>query len=139
MTIKWRVAPWKWPAGLPKAYQLLHGRAENLLARRVDEGGVHDALVALRNTAASRIFAGSVAIHPLDSTEARKLAADGSLISGVLHEEFRSAYLRLLDGDQSDRQRQLLRFLDLGISLLPESAESFLSANSRSPGDSIAM
>ena len=114
----------KGPAGLPKAYQLLHARAETLLARRVDGGGVHDALVALRNAAALKIFAGSVAIHSLDSTEAVKLAADGSLVSGVLHEEFRSAYLRLLEGDQSDRQRRLLRFLDLGISLLPESAES---------------
>jgi AAA ATPase domain len=110
-------------AGIPKAYELLHARGEALLGKRVPEDGVHDALVTLRNAAASKVFAGSVSIHSLDSEETKKTASDRAAMLGIVDSGFKDAYQRLADGDQADKERRVMKLLELGTDLLADSPE----------------
>lgn len=95
-------------------------RGITLLGRPVPLEHLSSELVSLRHAAAAKIFAGSVAIGEITSTDAQRLKSARLTIEHAMTPDFIAAYGRLAAGDASDRLRKELRLLDLGLDLIAD-------------------
>ncbi|MEO8329758.1 MAG: ATP-binding protein [Candidatus Nanopelagicales bacterium] len=102
-------------SSMESAYARLLQRANTLTARQDSEAKAYDGMIALRNAAAAKVFKGSVAIRQLDSQEQKRAIATRDAISTAIDASFLESYSRLVQGDTTDRLRQLAKLLALGL------------------------
>lgn len=106
-----------------EAYQRIHDRGQALVGKKVAKAELSSALVSLRNAAAEKVFAGSVAINALSTIDERHAAAARERIESAMGADFREAFARLALGDSSDRLRKRLNVLGLGLELLEDAPD----------------
>ena len=106
--------------GLPDAWDRLHKRAIRLIGVNADPDIVSMKLVELRSAAAEKVFAGSVGIKPLPTTENQRAASARDRIERAIAAESRTDYIRLAVADVSVRLRKEVQLLQLGVDLLED-------------------
>jgi energy-coupling factor transporter ATP-binding protein EcfA2 len=107
-------------SSLDEAYEKIYERGQALVGKRVAREELSSSLVSLRNAAAEKVFAGSVAIKPLSTIDERRAAAACQRIEGAIGANFRESFARLALGDSTDRLRKRLSILGLGLELLKD-------------------
>lgn len=110
-------------AGIATAFTRLHNRGVVLLGKNVNEENLSPELVSLRNAAASRVYAGSVAIRDLTVVENQRLAAAKGRLESVMSTTTLEDYSRIVLGATTNRLRQQVQLLGLGLGLLEDSRE----------------
>jgi AAA domain len=111
-------------AGVKDAFAKLRSRGIALLGKEVSEDALSTELVSLRNAAAAKVYAGSVAIKTNTVLENQRLAAARERIDRAMSATTLESYSRIAVGDSADRLRKEAEMLGLGIALLTESPDS---------------
>jgi hypothetical protein len=107
--------------GITEAFRKLHARGERLVGKSVSEEGLSSAIVSLRNAAAEKVFAGSVAIKVLSTAEAQRASAARERIEYALSPDILEDFSRLALSDVAHRLRKEVQVLGIGLELLEQS------------------
>jgi hypothetical protein len=107
------------PKGVDDAFIKLHARGVRLLGKNVPPAELSSALVVLRNAAANKVYAGSVALKVLSTGDYQRSSAARDRIERAIG-TFVDEYSRLVVGDTTDRLRKEAQMLGVGIELLAD-------------------
>ena len=114
----------KGSSGVDEAFAKLQDRGQKLVGEAVEGKELVTALVALRNAAAAKIYAGSVKVGALGTPDQNRLDAAAPRIEGIAADETVQDYSRLAVGGATDRLRTELSLLGIGLKLVEEAPES---------------
>lgn len=114
----------KGPERLEEALAKITERGNSLIRRKVDRTQLSGALVELRNDAAAKVYAGSVRIGLLTAPEQQQLRAARQGVEGFMTEEVVQAFGQLAVGNATDRLRQELNLLGIGIDFIAAEPDS---------------
>lgn len=113
----------KGASSLINAFGKLKKRGQKLVGEPLEGEELIAALVALRNAAAARIYSGSVRIGHLRTADQGRVSATLLRLEGVISEETVQNYARLAAGGTTDRLRQELSLLNVGLTRIGEAPE----------------
>lgn len=113
----------KGSAGINDAFAKLQKRSQKLVREPLEGEELVAALVTLRNAAAAKVYSGSVKIGELSTPDQGRSSAAALRIQGFAAEETIEEYARLAAAGATDRLRNELTLLGVGLKLLEESPE----------------
>ena len=113
----------KGSAGIDDAFAKLQQRGQKLVGEPLEGEELLAGLVTLRNAAAAKVYSGSVKVGELSTPDQGRLSAATLRIQGFAAKETIDEYVRLAAGGATDRLRNELSLLGIGLELVGESPE----------------
>ena len=107
-------------ATIANAFSKARTRAITLLGKNVKDEDLPSELIALRNAAAAKVYAGSVAIKDLGVVENQRLAAARDQLDRAISPEMLQDYSRIVVGKSAARIRQQAQMMGMGLVLIAD-------------------